>query len=134
MFVGSTAWAMTGSAASFRAECRPWQRPRAARRYQRELVAVDGARVVGEQVHGGDVERAATPAVAREEAESLLLAGLAGLSEDHRRVLELRYLKGCRLTDIAATMDRSPAAVQMLCGRAMRELRAAIQQISGIRP
>ena len=72
--------------------------------------------------------------VARAEAESLLMAALAGLSEDHRRVLELRYLRGCRLTDIAATMNRSPAAVQMLCGRAMRELRAAIQQISGIRP
>jgi RNA polymerase sigma-70 factor (ECF subfamily) len=72
--------------------------------------------------------------VAREEAESLLMAALAGLSEDHRRVLELRYLKGHQLADIAASMGRSPAAVQMLCGRAMRQLRAAIQQISGIRP
>ncbi len=72
--------------------------------------------------------------VAREEAESLLLAALAGLADDHRRVLELRYLKGYRLADIAAMMDRSPAAVQMLCGRAMRQLRAAIQQISGVRP
>jgi len=125
---------MTGSGASFQADRRPWQRSRAARRYQRELVAVDGARVVGEQVNRGDVERAATPGVAREEAESLLMAALAGLSEDHHRVLELRYLKGYRLTDIAATMGRSPAAVQMLCGRAMRQLRAAIQQISAIRP
>ena len=72
--------------------------------------------------------------VAREEAESLLMAALAGLSDDHRRVLELRYLKGHPLADVAAAMHRSRPAVQMLCGRAVRQLRKAIQQISGVRP
>ncbi len=72
--------------------------------------------------------------VRREEAESLLMAALAGLSDDHRRVLELRYLKGQRLADVATIMGRSPAAVQMLCARAMRQLRVAIQQISSVRP
>lgn len=72
--------------------------------------------------------------VAGNETESLLLAALAGLSDDHRRVLELRYLKGNALVEVALLMRRSPAAVQMLCGRAMRELRQAIQQISGVHP
>jgi RNA polymerase sigma-70 factor (ECF subfamily) len=72
--------------------------------------------------------------IAREEAESLLLAALAGLSDDHRRVLELRYLRGQPLADVAEAMQRSPAAVQMLCGRAIRQLRAVIRQISGIWP
>lgn len=71
--------------------------------------------------------------VRRAEAESLLLAALAGLSDDHRRVLQLRYLEGHRLADVAAMMKRSPAAVQMLCARALRQLRAAIHQISEVR-
>jgi RNA polymerase sigma-70 factor (ECF subfamily) len=70
--------------------------------------------------------------VRREEAESLLMAALAGLPDDHRRVLELRYLKGQRLADVAVIMHRSPAAAQMLCARAMRQLRKAIQRISAI--
>ena len=72
--------------------------------------------------------------VRRDEAESLLMAALAGLPDDHRRVLELRYLKGRRVADVAAIMQRSPAAAQMLCARAMRQLRKAIQRISAVTP
>ena len=67
--------------------------------------------------------------VAREEAHSLLMAALAGLSDDHRRVLQLRYIEALSLTDTAARMNRTPAAVQMLSTRALRQLRAIIHRV-----
>lgn len=71
--------------------------------------------------------------VAREEVQSLLLAALAGLSADHRRVLELRFLNGHTLSEVAAKMGRSTAAAQMLCARALRQLHAAIRDLTGWR-
>jgi len=71
---------------------------------------------------------------AREETEALLLAALAGLSDDHRRVLELRYLKGLPLARVAELMERSEPAVQMLLLRAIRSLRDALQQLSRLAP
>jgi RNA polymerase sigma-70 factor (ECF subfamily) len=76
----------------------------------------------------------ATPSriLARQETESILLAALAGLSQDQRRVIELRYLQGHTLAEVAEMMQRSVPAVQMLSARAMRQLRSAIQRLSGI--
>ena len=68
--------------------------------------------------------------MAREETEAILLAALAGLSDDHRRVLELRFLKGLPLAQVATLMDRSEPAVQMLVLRAIRGLRDALQHLS----
>jgi len=68
--------------------------------------------------------------VRRQEAQALLMAALAGLPPDYRRVLELRFLKGCPLAEVAACMNRSPAAVQMLSGRALRRLRLCLRQLS----
>jgi len=67
---------------------------------------------------------------AREETEALLLAALAGLSDDHRRVLELRCLNGLPLARVAELMERSEPAVQMLLLRAIRHLRDALQHLS----
>jgi RNA polymerase sigma factor (sigma-70 family) len=68
--------------------------------------------------------------VARKESEALLHAALAGLPEDHRRVLELRFLKGLSLVNAAREMARTPAAIQMLSARALRELRRALRNLS----
>jgi RNA polymerase sigma-70 factor (ECF subfamily) len=67
---------------------------------------------------------------AREETEALLLAALAGLSDDHRRGLELRYLNGLPLARVAELMKRSEPAVQMLLLRAIRRLRDALRNLS----
>lgn len=69
---------------------------------------------------------------ARLEVKSLLRAALAGLSSDHRRVLELRFLKGLPSASVAELMGRSQAAVQMLCARALRQLRKALSQLSRV--
>jgi RNA polymerase sigma-70 factor (ECF subfamily) len=82
------------------------------------------------------VERAALDSVTpsrialRKETDALLHAALAGLSEDHRRVLELRFLQGLSLVQAAEQMDRTPAAAAMLSARALRSLRAALRDLS----
>ena len=55
---------------------------------------------------------------------------LAGLRDEHRRVIQLRYLQGRSVEEVAALMDRSPHAVHNLCHRAMRSLRAAMGRTS----
>jgi RNA polymerase sigma-70 factor (ECF subfamily) len=67
----------------------------------------------------------------RQEREALLLSALAGLSPDHRRVLELRYIEGLRLARVAEEMGRSESAAQMLCARALKRLRASLRALSG---
>ncbi|MFQ5428766.1 MAG: RNA polymerase sigma factor [Phycisphaerae bacterium] len=69
--------------------------------------------------------------IARREAEALLMAAMAGLSDDHRRVLRLRFLEGCPLAEVAKLMNRTAPAVQMLSARALRRLRRALVDLSG---
>ena len=68
--------------------------------------------------------------IARDEVDALVMAALAGLSADHRRVLELRFLKGHPVSEVSELMGRSPAAVQMLSARALRRLRQSLSQLS----
>ena len=68
---------------------------------------------------------------AREEAVSLVMTALAGLSEEHRRVVELRFLKGMTSEEVGREMERTAAAVRMRSGRAMLELRRAVREIAG---
>jgi len=68
--------------------------------------------------------------LSRRETEGLLLAALAGLLPDHRRVLELRFFQDLPLAAIARAMDRSLPAAQMLCARALRALRESARRLS----
>ena len=70
--------------------------------------------------------------LARDEAESLVMAALAGLSADYRQVLELRFLKELSVGEAAETMGRSPGAIQMLTARALRRLRESLRELSQI--
>lgn len=67
----------------------------------------------------------ATPSriLARKEKEAFFWAAMAGLSPDHRRVLELRFLQDLPVAEVARRLGRSVPAAQMLCVRALRELR-----------
>jgi RNA polymerase sigma-70 factor (ECF subfamily) len=69
-------------------------------------------------------------AVRREDL--LRLAGcLAQLPEDQRRVIELHYLKGLRVADVAQEIGRSrPAAVGLLF-RALKRLRELLRDHGG---
>ncbi len=57
------------------------------------------------------------------EAVRAIHVGLAGLREDYREALRLRYIEGLSVTDTAARLGRTERAVHMLCHRALRELR-----------
>lgn len=59
----------------------------------------------------------------RREAEQVLRVAIAGLPEHYRQAVELRYLKGRPVADVAARMGRTEGAVQMLCQRALKRLR-----------
>ncbi len=74
----------------------------------------------------------ATPSrsVARREAVEAVRSALLGLSADYRRALELRYLRGLPVAEIAAQMNRTPRAVHMLCNRGLKALHAALGDAS----
>ena len=67
--------------------------------------------------------------VRRQEALGALLASISGLSEAHRQVLQLRFLDGLAVADIAARLGKSEAAVVALSQRALRALRSAMDQL-----
>ena len=57
------------------------------------------------------------------EVHRIYLDCLQTLSEDHRRVLQLRHLIALPFKDVAAEMQRSEEAAAMLLGRAEKQLR-----------
>ncbi len=67
---------------------------------------------------------------ARHEAAMAVQVGLASLKEDYRHVIELRYVKGLPVADVAVTMGRTPDAVKNLCRRGLAELQAVLGRSS----
>lgn len=67
-------------------------------------------------------------AVRREEAVGALLACLSELPEPQRCVLQMRFLEGRSVADVAAELDKSEAAVAMMCHRAVQALRTAMDR------
>ena len=71
-------------------------------------------------------ERTPSRLVRWREAEQALRVALAGLKEDYRQAIELRYLEGLPVTAAAARMKRTEGALNMLCHRAIGKLRKAM--------
>lgn len=61
--------------------------------------------------------------VARHEAVACLIAQLWRLPDDYRQVIQLRFLDGLSVVQVAAKMKRSEPAIHMLCHRALLKLR-----------
>lgn len=57
------------------------------------------------------------------EEVAMLERALARLSEDHRTVIELRYLRQLNVAETAARMEKTERAVRGLCVRALIRLR-----------
>jgi RNA polymerase sigma-70 factor (ECF subfamily) len=66
-------------------------------------------------------------ALGRHEELLRLSGALLSLPEDQRRVVELKYLQGLRLGEIADTLGRSRASVAGLLRRGMEHLRELMQ-------
>jgi RNA polymerase sigma-70 factor (ECF subfamily) len=60
---------------------------------------------------------------ARTEALAVLMVRMQQLPEDYRRVIHWRLIDGLPVAEVAQRLDRSEAAVHMLCHRAMKQLR-----------
>jgi RNA polymerase sigma-70 factor (ECF subfamily) len=56
-----------------------------------------------------------------------LAEALAQLSDDQRRAVELRHLKGCSLVEVAKAMGRSKEAIAGLLFRAIQKLRGLLK-------
>lgn len=66
------------------------------------------------------------------DAEADALAMLAGLSADHREVLRLRIIAELSVHEVAAIMQKSPAAIMQLQHRALASLRKQLTIESGV--
>lgn len=64
----------------------------------------------------------------RQEAYSALLTCIAGLSNAHRQVIQLRFLEGLSVAEVAARLDKSETAVVAVCQRALKALREAMDR------
>ncbi len=68
--------------------------------------------------------------MARHEAADAVHLGLAALPEHYRRAIELRYLRGLPVAEVATLMQRTPHAVHNLCHRAVQQLQAELGHAS----
>jgi RNA polymerase sigma-70 factor (ECF subfamily) len=69
-------------------------------------------------------------AFARDEAVRALQVAMAGLPEDYREAMRLRFLEGQSVEGVAAAMHRSPGAVRGLIDRAKRVMRETMGRAS----
>ncbi len=67
--------------------------------------------------------------VRKEEALEALLACLTGLADAHRRVIQLRFLEGLAVEEVAARLQTSKPAVVALTRRALDALREAMDRL-----
>jgi RNA polymerase sigma-70 factor (ECF subfamily) len=65
----------------------------------------------------------------RDEAFSALLICVADLSEAQRQVVQLRFLEGLPVVDVAQRLGRSEAAVTALTKRALEALRRSMDRL-----
>jgi RNA polymerase sigma-70 factor, ECF subfamily len=75
-------------------------------------------------------EHTPSRSVARREAVSAVQVGLAGLKDDYREALRLRYIEGLPVAEVAARLGRTAHAVHMLCHRGLQQLHAALGRSS----
>ena len=59
-----------------------------------------------------------------------MLSSLARLTDDQRHVVQLRYLEGLPVAEIAGRLGRSEDAVHALCRRGLMTLREAMGSVS----
>jgi DNA-directed RNA polymerase specialized sigma24 family protein len=73
-----------------------------------------------------------SPSIAARRAEAVgaIMACLAHMTEDYRRVLQRLHLDQAEVAEVAAEMGRTPDAVRRLAGRALEALRTELGNAS----
>jgi RNA polymerase sigma-70 factor (ECF subfamily) len=64
------------------------------------------------------------------EALAAMRVALAALGPEMRKAIELRYLKGLGVAEVASEMGRTERAIHQLCHRALKRLRSSIGRAS----
>ncbi len=67
--------------------------------------------------------------VRRDEALCALMDCVSSLSDSHRQVLQLRFLQGMSVTDVASSLDKSDGAVVALTKRALDALKKEMEHL-----
>lgn len=75
--------------------------------------------------------RTTTPSqvVRKAEALGVLSACVATLPEHYRDVIQMRFIEGRPVSDVAETLGRSIGSVHMICHRALRQLREQAEKL-----
>jgi RNA polymerase sigma-70 factor (ECF subfamily) len=60
------------------------------------------------------------------ETTAAVQVALAGLRDEHRDALTLRYLRGLPIAEVAARMGKTESAVHKICSRALQGLRTSM--------
>lgn len=109
---------------------------RAAHRLKRDVAREQGPRrLTAEQSCINLLEQlyaqAGTPSriVRRQEAVGALMASISRLSDTYRQVIQLRFLEGRSVSQVAERLGKSNAAVKMLTMRALTSLRDLMGQM-----
>ncbi len=68
--------------------------------------------------------------LARQEATAAVMSSLARLTDDRRRVVQMRFLAGMSVPDVASALDKTENAVHVTCHRALTQLRDLLISIS----
>ncbi len=63
------------------------------------------------------------------EAVGLVETCLAALPEHYRDVIQMRFIEGLPVADVAEKMDRSIGSIHMICHRALRQLREEAEKM-----
>jgi len=75
-------------------------------------------------------EHTPSRSAAGHEAISAVQVALAGLKEDYRQALQLRYIEGLPVAEVANRMGRTERAVHMLCHRGLQRLHESLGRSS----
>ncbi len=67
--------------------------------------------------------------VRKDEALGALTACLATLPEHYRDVIQMRFIEGRSVADVADTLNRSIGSIHMICHRALRQLRQQAEKL-----
>lgn len=104
---------------------------RSSRRAKRDVRRAEALSGLLEKLTGADSRPSG--ALRREEQRSALVTALARLGDEQRAVMELRFLQGLPVEEVAARLGKSKGAVNALCHRGLKALRAYLGQASAFR-
>ena len=68
-------------------------------------------------------------AVRKEEALGVLSACVATLPEHYREVIQMRFIEGMPVAEVARRLNRTIGSIHMLCHRALRQLREQAENL-----